>query len=74
MSQSIDLTLDELTEVVRTCKNIYIEDCTPPYLQDFIAARLALTFPELSTKVRRFAHPQMDGLCGHIKRTYELLR
>jgi hypothetical protein len=43
-------------------------------LQDFIAARLALTFPELSTKVRRFAHPQMDGLCGHIKRTYELLR
>jgi hypothetical protein len=74
MSQAIDLTLDELTEVVRTCKNIHIEDCTPPYLQDFIAARLALAFPELSTKVRRFAQQQMELLCAHIKRTYELLR
>ena len=74
MCISIDLTLDELTEVVRTCKSIHIEECTPPYLQDFIAARLAIGFPELSRKVRRFAHKQMDAVCDHIKRTYELIR
>jgi hypothetical protein len=74
MSTSVDLTLDELTEIVRTCNNIHIEDCTPPYLQDFIAARLAMGFPELSTKVRRFAQQQMEAICAHIKRTYELLR
>ena len=74
MPSSIDLTLDELTEVVRTCRSIHIEECTPPYLQDFIAARLAMGCPGLSTKVRRFAQQQMDELCDHIKLTYELLR
>lgn len=71
---SMQLTLDELTEVVRTCRAIQIEDCTPPYLQDFIAARLQTGFPELSIKVRRYGQQQMDALCSHIRRTYELLR
>ena len=71
---ALDLTLDELTEVVRTCRAIQIEECTPPYLQDFIAARLQMTFPELSAKVRQFCKHQMDAICAHIKRTYELLR
>lgn len=68
------LTLDELMEVVRTCESIEIEDCTPPYLQDFIAARLADTFPSLAAKVRRFDADEMDQLCEYIKDTYSLIR
>jgi hypothetical protein len=74
MSTLSNLTLDELTEIVRTCEAIEIHECTPPYLKDFIASRLAAPFPDLSTKVRRFAQQQMELLCEHIRRTYALLR
>jgi hypothetical protein len=70
----LNFTLDELTEVVRTCESIDIAECTPPYLQDFIATRLADDFPELSTKVRRLSADEMDALCEHIKDTYSLIR
>jgi len=67
-------TLDELTEVVRTCDSIEIEDCTPPYLQDFIAKRLDRNYPTLAARVRGFDSEQMDALCEHIKDTYFLIR
>jgi hypothetical protein len=70
----LNLKLDELVEVVRTCQSIEIEGCTPPYLQDFIATRLADAFPELSTRVRQFDQGQMDRLCQYIKDTHSLTR
>ena len=71
---SLGLTLDELMEVVRTCEAIEIEDCTPPYLQDFIATRLADAFPGLAARVRQLDADQMDLLCEYIKDTYSLIR
>ena len=71
---SLGLSLDELLEVARTCSEIVIGACTPSYLQDFIATRLADAFPELSTRVRQFDAPQMDALCEYIKLTYALIR
>jgi hypothetical protein len=70
----LGLTLDELTEVVRTCEAIEIEDCTPPYLQEYIAKRLNKSHPALAAKVRAFDAQQMDALCEHIKDTYFLIR
>jgi hypothetical protein len=71
---NLDLTLDDLVEVVRTCDAIEIESCNPPYLKDFIAARLMDTFPGLSTKVRGYDEEQMHGVCEHVKATFALLR
>jgi hypothetical protein len=71
---TLGLTLDDLAEVVRTCDAIEIESCTPPYLKDFIATRLADAFPELATQVRRFNEEQMRAVCKHIQATYALLR
>jgi hypothetical protein len=68
------ITLPELVEIIRACAEIEIEECTPPYLQDFIAARLAAGFPELSTKVRRLDKDQMDRLCACIRATQAVLR
>jgi hypothetical protein len=58
---------DELDQVARACASIEIEDCTPPYLQDFIAGRLEGDFPDLSAKVRRLGPDEMDELCEYIK-------
>lgn len=70
----LGFTLDELTEVVRTCDAIKIEDCNPPYLKDFIANRLDSRYPVLAARVRGFDSEQMDALCEHIKDTYFLIR
>lgn len=70
----LGLALDELTEVLRTCASIEIENCTPPYLKDFIANRLDTSFPAIAAKVRAFDSEQMDALCEHIKETYFLIR
>ena len=51
---ALGLTLDELTEVLRTCRSIQIDECTPPYLQDFIAARLETAFPDLDPRKCRY--------------------
>jgi hypothetical protein len=48
-------------------ETIAIDDCTPPYLQDFIATRLAETAPELSSKVHQLSGDEMHELCEHIK-------
>jgi hypothetical protein len=63
----LNFTDDELREIVRVCALIQIDDCTPPYLQGFIALRLADDFPELSAKVRRLSPDEMDELCECIK-------
>ncbi len=68
------ITLEELIEIIRTCDAIEIDNCTPPYLQDFVAMRLAQRFPELSTKVRQLDGDQMDRLCKCIKAAQAVLR
>ena len=65
--RKLNLTPGELAEILRACAPIQIDDCTPPYLQDFIALRLADDFPELSAKVRRLSSDEMDELCEYIK-------
>jgi hypothetical protein len=67
------LSLDELMEVVRTCDSIEIEDCTPDYLQDFIAQRLDANYPVLANRVRLLDAGQMDALCEYIKETFFLI-
>jgi hypothetical protein len=71
---ALALTLDELMEIVRTCESIEIGECTPHYLQEFIAVRLQPKHPTLSGKVRQFAEDQMGLICEYIKRTFDLLR
>jgi hypothetical protein len=61
------MTPEELNQVMRACASIEIEDCTPPYLQDFIAGRLEDVSPDLSAKVRRVGPDEMDQLCEFIK-------
>jgi hypothetical protein len=70
----LGLSLDELMEAVRTCESVEIEDCTPSYLQDFIAQKLADNFPAISARVRQFDSEQMDALCEYIKETFFLIR
>ncbi|HZL89662.1 MAG TPA: hypothetical protein VFB96_14960 [Pirellulaceae bacterium] len=70
----LGFSLDELMEVVRTCDAIEIEDCTPDYLQDFIAQRLDADFPVLANRVRLLNAEQMDALCEYIKDTHFLIR
>jgi hypothetical protein len=61
-------------EVVRTCDSIEIEDCTPPYLRDFIATRLDCSAPHLALNVRRLGDEQMDAICEYVKITHRLIR
>jgi hypothetical protein len=68
------ITFDELVEVVRTCDQIEIETCTPVYLKDFIAKRLAKRFDLLAATVMKFSAEQMRGLCAYIKDTHALIR
>jgi hypothetical protein len=57
----------ELRRIVQACAPIEIDDCTPPYLQDFIATRLADIHPELSTKIRQLSSDEMHELCEYIR-------
>jgi hypothetical protein len=70
----LGLTLIELMEVVRTCDSIEIEECTPPYLRDFIATRLDDQFAALAKKIRAFDDRQIDSVCEYIKLTHQLIR
>jgi hypothetical protein len=72
--KNLGLNLDDLMAVVRTCDAIEIESCNPPYLQAFIAARLAHDFPRLSSKVGSYDAEQMHGVCEYVKATFILLR
>jgi hypothetical protein len=58
---------EELDLIVQACALIEIDDCTPPYLQDFIVLRLADEDATLAHKVRRLTADEMDELCEHIK-------
>jgi len=64
---NLNFTQEQLDEIVRACALLQIDDCTPPYLRDFVATRLADTNPGLSTKVRRLDPDEMDDLCEYIK-------
>jgi hypothetical protein len=68
------ITLEELVEIIRACEAIEIDHCTPSYLQDFVAMRLAQDFPELSTKVRQLDSEQMERLCQCIMTAQAVLR
>jgi hypothetical protein len=70
----LGLTLIELMEVVRTCDSIEIEDCTPPYLKDFIAKRLDDQYAALAAKTRKLSDQQIDAICEYIKITHRLIR
>lgn len=61
-------------DVVRTCDSIDIEDCTPPYLQDFIAKRLEGDMPVLAAKIRNMSAERIDGICEYVKITHRLIR
>ena len=60
-------TSNQLRQILRACAPIEIDECTPPYLQDFIATRLAEDDPELSTKVRQLSPDEMHDLCEYIR-------
>jgi hypothetical protein len=66
-------TEEELDEIVGACALIEIDTCTPPYLQDFITARLADTNVELSRRVRWLDPNEMHALCEYIKRNTSLV-
>jgi hypothetical protein len=70
----LPVTLEELMEVVRTCAFLEIERCTPTYLQEFIATRLAERLPNLAATVRRLDTDRMNRLCAYIQATYGLIR
>jgi hypothetical protein len=72
--RALGLTLEELVDILWTCDCIAFDSSTPPYLQEFIAMKLADSRPELSTRVRGFDGEQMDRLCAYIHDTYQLLR
>ena len=70
----LGFSLVELMEVVRSCDSIEIENCTPPYLQDFIAKRLEGDFPALAARVLNLSDKQIHALCEYVQITHRLIR
>jgi hypothetical protein len=68
------LTLDDLLPLVRACDAIQLDGCTPPYLGEFLARRLAASHPELSAKIGQFNAERMELLCKFIKLAQTLTR
>ena len=68
------LTLEDLASVIRLCDAIEIDECTPPYFQDFLATRLAPSAPELSARVGQLDSDQMGKLCEAIRAVQAVLR
>jgi len=62
-----NFTRNELEQILKACALLEIDDCTPPYLQDFIVRMLRTTNPPLSHKVSRLSAEEMHKLCGFIK-------
>lgn len=69
----LNLNLDELVAVVRTCELVHLSRCNLPYLGHLIARRLDATAPALAVKVRAFDRRQMAQLCGYIRHTHRLV-
>ena len=63
----VNFTQQELDEIAQICAHLQITECTPPYLQDFIALRLDPNQPALSVKVRRLSPAEMDELCEYLR-------
>ena len=70
---ALNLSLDELVAVVRTCELVHLSRCNLPYLGHLIARRLDATAPPLAQKVRGFDRRQMAQLCGYIRLTHRLV-
>lgn len=68
------LDLDELCSVLRACDVIELDDCTPAYLGDFLAERVAAAEPDLSVKLRMLDGERMDRLCECIKAAHAVVR
>lgn len=62
----LDLSVEEMRLILRACAHFRLKHCTPEYLQDFIAARLDTTGPDVAVKVRRLPAAQMHELCRRI--------
>jgi len=62
-----DFSPEESRKIYHACVHILIDDCTPPYLKDFIAVQLEDVDPNLSIKVRNLSLYEMDELCAAIK-------
>jgi hypothetical protein len=59
----LDLTDDELQQILAVCRAVRIPDCPKEYIQDFLALRLDPVAPELAVKVRRYDAGQVLRLC-----------
>jgi hypothetical protein len=64
----LGLTEGEFRRVLTACRLLHIGDCTPAYLQEFLARRLEeASDAPLAARLRRFSTGRMDALCERIK-------
>ncbi len=69
----LNLTFEELCEVVQTCELLRLPPSPPPYLKHVIERRLHTTAPDLAPRVREFSQRQMKQLSGYIRFTHRLV-
>jgi hypothetical protein len=69
----LGLTPEEFREFLGACAAIRVRECPLPVLQEFLAGRLADSFPDLAEKVRRLSPEQMDLLGELIREQQSLL-
>ena len=64
----LGLTEEEFRRVLTACRLLRIGDCTPDYLQEFLARRLEEASDEaLAARLRRFSAARMHMLCERIR-------
>jgi len=64
----LGLTEEKFRRVLAACRLLRIGDCTPAYLQEFLARRLEETSDEaLAARIRQFSPGQVHTLCERIK-------
>jgi hypothetical protein len=62
-----DFTAQEWQLICRCCGPLRIHGWMLPYLQDFLALRLADLSPDLAAKVRRLGDDELRGLCEAVR-------
>jgi hypothetical protein len=60
--------------LVRTCEAIELDECTHPYLAEFMARRLDDIHPELSARMRQLDAKRMELVCQFVKLAQTLTR
>ena len=63
---ALNFSREELSRVVQACAALRLSRCTPSYLQDFLAIRLADHDPDLWDRISRLDAEEMDELCRYI--------